>query len=187
MYNQNELFSLLRRIMSENSFFGLKLHNLLMTGHIILAVILVLWLNQGIFEFIQDFIPGIMRWGIFIIWISMSFLLDINYHKRFIKFQWPLLIFFVLIIFISVYANNLLIDFLKTFLYLIMITSIFLFYFEHKNSKIRKLLIMLILLDLFIVGINTYINLQINPLLARYLSQGMDVQKAILGIELIPV
>jgi hypothetical protein len=53
-----------------------------------------------------------------------------------------------------------------------MIYSIFLYYFDGKYRRFQKFLSVFLFLDCVVVAINTYIHLQMNPLIARYLAAG---------------
>ena len=66
---------------------------------------------------------------------------------------------------------------------LLMIYSIFLYYFDGKYRRFQKFLSVFLFLDCVVVAINTYSQLQMNPLIARYLAAGpgTEARERLLG------
>jgi hypothetical protein len=55
-----------------------------------------------------------------------------------------------------------------------MVYSIFLYYFDKRYRKFQKILVAFLFLDIVVVGINTFIHLQLNPQIARSLATGIE-------------
>ncbi len=145
--------------------------------HMVIAVIVILWLNQGMFSFASNVLPFYIKWGLFFSWFGLAFILNHRFYKVFFKQSWLLLLFFSFLVIISLYSDKDMRLHLQSVFYIIMIYSIFLYYFNEQYSKFIKILSIILGFDYLLVGINTYIHLQINPLLSRYLSQGIEVQE----------
>ena len=62
--------------------------------------------------------------------------------------------------------------YLKVFLYLWIVYTIFLYYFNSEHKRFFKTIVMFIFADCIYLAINTYVHLAENPLLARYLATG---------------
>lgn len=150
--------------------------------HALFALIVIAWLNQGIFTFLMPYLINYIRWGLFFIWFGMALFLNKKFVSTFFIQCWPLLLFSLYIIIISLFVKKSFINvYIQNILYLIMIYSIFLYYFNESCKRFQKVLVSFIFLDYVLVGINTYIHLIKNPLVSRYLSMGLPVSKQLLG------
>lgn len=159
-----------------------KENKILLAFHTVLAIILLLWANGGIYTYVSSYIPSILLGGIYGLWILISILAKKNYMEHLIKYLSPLIFFILILKVSSIYANNINLDiYFSNLLYIIIISSISIFYIDLRSTKINKVLIMVLLIDIIYVGINTYIYLINNPLLARYLSTGSDIKEEFLG------
>lgn len=159
-----------------------KENKILLAFHTVLAIILLLWANGGIYTYFSSYIPSILLGGTYGLWILISILAKKNYMEHLIKYLSPLIFFILIIKVSSIYANNTNLDiYFSNLLYIIIISSIAIFYIDLKSKKTNKVLIVVLLVDIIYVGINTYIHLINNPLLSRYLSTGSDIKKEFLG------
>lgn len=164
---------------------GLKFYK---TIHKLLALIVIAWLNNGTFTYIVPYFPNYLRWGVFFLWFGLVLLSNKKFGEKFILQCWPLLIFYFYIVLISLFVSEAYIDtYIKNLTYLIMVYSIFLYYFSvaGKYRAFQKLLVVFLLFDCAFLSINTYLQLQINPLLARYLSASSDTAENLLGTSVI--
>lgn len=152
----------------------------------VLALIVIAWFNNGIFPFFFPYIPNYIRYGIYSVWLGLSLTSNKRYLSALVLQIWPLLLFFIYMIFISFFIEVNLKVYIKSIAYLIMLYSIFLYYIDGKYRKIQKLLCGYIIVDYIIVGINTFLQLRNNPMIARYLSTGIETREILLGDALYP-
>lgn len=157
-------------------------NKMLLAFHTILAMILLLWANGGVYTYVSSYIPSILLVGIYGLWILISILSKKNYIEHLIKYLSPLIFFILIIKVSSIYADNINLDiYFSNLLYIIIISSIAIFYIDLRSTKINKALIMVLLIDIIYVGINTSAHLKNNPLLSRYLSTGSEIKEEFLG------
>jgi len=145
--------------------------------HVAIAIVVIAWMNNGIFTYLLPYFPNYMRWGLFLIWFSLALITSRKYFETFLNQAWPLLLFYFYVLFVSLFANSVGV-YAKSISYLIIVYSIFLYYFD---KKLQKYLIGFITIDCIIIGINTYLNLKSNPMIVRYLSTGTEVRARLLG------
>ena len=155
--------------------------NILRFIQMAIAFIVIAWLNEGVFTYVVPYIPNYIRWGLFLAW----FCLALTSNKKFAKILciqcWPLLLFYFYMLFISFIIEKDLVLYIKSISFLIMIYSIFLYYFDGMYRRFQKFLCIFLLLDCVVVAINTYLQLQVNPMLARYLSTAAETRVRLLG------
>lgn len=156
-------------------------HSFTAVVHMWLSVIVVLWMNFGIFSYVAVHVPSAVRWGLFAAWFLMAFT-NRTFLNTFIRQSWPLLYFTLYLIVIDSFSSF---DdagsYLKIFLNLAMVYAIFLYYSDSTYIRYQKALVIALFIDTVFVSINTYVHLLENPDLARVLSTGVDVQQAALG------
>lgn len=160
--------------------------NILKLIHMTLALIVIAWMNNGFFTYAMPYIPNIIKYGLYFAWFGLALISNKSFAKTFIIQAWPLLLFYSYMIFISLFVQTDLVVYIKSISYLIMVYSIFLYYFNGKYRRFQKFLCAFLILDCIAVGINTYIQLQINPLVVRYLATGTDTKESLLGTGVFP-
>lgn len=148
-----------------------------------LGIIVVAWMNNGLFTFATPYVPNVVRYGVYFAWLGLALVSSHRYVARLISQTWSLLLFFFYIVLVSFLVGADLETYIKNIAYLIMVYSIFLYYFDDRYSQIQKLFCGFLILDFIVVGVNTYIKLQANPLLVRYLATSADTRKMLLGSE----
>ncbi len=151
--------------------------------HKALALIVIAWMNYGFFTYAMPYVPNYVRYGCYFSWLGLALTANKRFLNTFVVRLWPLFLFYIYLIFIFLFIDSDLMLYIKSMTYLIMVYSIFLYYFNDKGKKFQKLLCAFLLLDCIAVGINTYFKLQINPMLVRYLSTGMETRERLLGSE----
>lgn len=150
--------------------------------HKVLAFVVILWLNNGLFTYIMPYFPNILRWGSFAIWFGMAILFKPKFTKTFIAQCWPLLLFFLYVLISSIFfKESYLSMYIKNFTYLLMVYSIFLYYFDDRYKKWMKNIVIFLSIDYIFIAINTYLHLKENPQLARILSTSLETQALFLG------
>jgi hypothetical protein len=158
-------------------------NNILAVIQMAFALLVIAWMNNGFFTYILPYIPNYIRYVSYFLWLVLALVTK----KEFIGFLFvevcPLLLFYFYIIFVYLFTDASLITYIKSITYLIIIYSIFLYYFNGENRRFQKILCGLLILDFIAVGINTHFQLKINPLMARYLATGTDTREMLLGNE----
>jgi hypothetical protein len=156
--------------------------NILRLIQMALAFIVIAWLNSGVFTYVVPYIPNYIRWGLFLAWFGLALTSNKKFAKIFCTQCWPLLLFYFYMLFISFVIEKDLVIYIKSISFLIMVYSIFLYYFSERYKKFQKFLCTFLFLDIVVVAINTYLQLQVNPMLARYLSTGVETREKLLGV-----
>ncbi len=153
--------------------------NILRLMQMALTFIIIAFLNYGIFAFTTPYIPNKIRWGLSLAWFGLALTVNNKFVKNFFVQCWPLLFFYFYIIVMSLFVKkNLELYMGRIDIYsLLMIYSIFLYYFDGKYRRFQKFLSVFLFLDCVVVAINTYIHLQANPLIARYLAAGVGTEE----------
>jgi len=151
--------------------------------HKALALIVIAWMNYGFFTYAMPYVPNYIRHGFYFAWLGLALISNKRFLNTFIVQLWPLFLFYFYIIFLFLFVNSDLVLYTKSMAYLIMVYSIFLYYFNDKHKKFQKFLCAFLILDCIAVGINTYFKLQINPMLVRYLSTGIETRERLLGSD----
>ena len=155
--------------------------NILRVIQMALAFIVIAWLNWGTFTYFMPYAPYPIRWGSFLAWFGLALTSNKKFAKTFCIQCWPLLFFYFYILVISLFVEKDLVIYIKRISFLIMVYSIFLYYFDEKYRRFQKFLCVFLLLDCVVVAINTYIHLQLNPMVARYLATGIETRERLLG------
>lgn len=116
-------------------------------------------------------------------WFGLALTANKKFVKTFCIQCWPLLFYYFYKIVISLFVKNDLWAYMGLIQihYLIMIYSIFLYYFNGKYRKFQRFLSVFLFLECVVIAINTYIQLQMNPLIARYLARGGESRERLLG------
>lgn len=149
----------------------------------LLAFSTIAFLNYGILNYSIPYVPSYIRWGLFMAWLGLALISNKKFAQTFVTQCWPLLIFYLYILLLSLFIKKDNLDvYIKSISYLILIYSVFLYYFRNNYRIFQKVLIAFLFLDCVFIAINTYMQLQINPLLARYISTGTDTTTIFYGV-----
>lgn len=148
--------------------------NILGLIHMAFAFIVISWLNLGTFTYVMPYMANYIRWGFYFAWFGLALTRNEKFVKNFFDQCWPLLSFYCYLFLLSLVVEKNLEVYIKSISYLIMVYSIFLYYFDERYRKFQKILVVFLFLDIVVVGINTFIHLQLNPMLARYLATGKE-------------
>jgi ABC-type multidrug transport system fused ATPase/permease subunit len=155
--------------------------NVLKLIHMALALIVIAWMNSGFFTYVLPYFPNFIRYGLYFAWLGLAIVRNKNFVKQFIIQIWPLLLFYFYMFFISFFVETDLMVYIKSITYLIMVYSIFLYYFNGRFKSSPKVFCAFLIIDYIAVGINTYFQLQVNPLISRYLGTTPGIIEAMLG------
>src|SRR5699024_5725127 len=71
--------------------------------HNILAMIIVAWFSKGAFSYLTPFISGELMIGVFLMWFILAIFMDYNYLKNVILHTTTLIIFYLYVLFSSLY------------------------------------------------------------------------------------
>ena len=152
--------------------------------HMFLSVLTILWINNGIFSYINVHIPTIVNIAIFAMWFLMSAMSRKRYIFDYIINIKYLLLFFTLLLFVN-FSFSSVVDvsyYLKSTVFLMVIYSLFLYYNFYKEFKYQKFIFGLLMFDYIYIGINTFFKLIQNPGLSRTLSMSEEKIERILGL-----
>lgn len=149
-----------------------------------IALFVLVWLNAGVFSYVSAAIPDALKLGAFVLWLLLAGRRK-GYWQQLVVGLWPLLLFHLFAASAALFEDNIQLSLLlRSLLYLYAVFSIFLFYVEPQFSAERRVIVYVLLADYVYVAVNTALQLQVNPLVARYLSAQSHVQEALLGTEL---
>ncbi|EDP67300.1 hypothetical protein CAT7_07408 [Carnobacterium sp. AT7] len=171
--NNNELITVPHGIHEKNiprAFFQMM--------HSFLAIFVVSWMSGGLFSYISDSIPSFITYAFYAIWLFFAFLTNFQFLKRLLFLTWPLIFFYLYILYVSgkvslgTYTHIELYS--QSIIYLLITVSISLFYLTSNYLISRKRFLNYLILDFSIVGINTLIKLNQNPDLSRLLATGNE-------------
>lgn len=152
--------------------------------HLGLALFVLIWLNAGTFSYVSAAVPDAVKLGVFAIWLLLACRRN-GYWQSLLVRLWPLMLFHVFAASAALFEDNLQLSILlRNVLYLYAVFSIFLYYVEERYSAERRIIVYALLIDYVYVAINTALQLQLNPQVARYLSAQSHVQEALLGSDL---
>jgi hypothetical protein len=154
--------------------------------HSFLALVVLAWLNVGMAGFGMSYVPNYVRWGLFAIWFILSIFYDKGFASIFVVQSWPLLVLMFYMLLMASYGAADVEIYEYPTSYLLVVYSIFLYYFRDKYRPIQLMFTLCLIADVLVVGIRTYFELGKNPLLARYLSTASVDRHMILGDESFP-
>lgn len=148
----------------------------------ILAALIILWLNAGMYSFVQRIIPGIFMYGIFMIWFICVIKNDM-FITKFIKWTTTIIPSFILLFIMYIFHNSSLTkSYIMFFVYLVIISAISIYY-QFDNDG-RKILYKVWLFDVFAVVFNTFLKIKSNPLVIRNMSANASVFESLFGGKL---
>lgn len=147
-----------------------------------LAVWILLWLNGGIYGFVQRYIPGIFMYAIALVWLILVSNRKKNI-KNLVSFAFKFIpAFSLLAVFYLINSSSLVKTYLYFMIYCAILVCILFFYYDEPKKK--KILLGTWFFDTVIICVNTLIQIAKNPLIIRQMSanasylqeQGMTVK-----------
>ena len=146
-----------------------------------LSCFIILWLNAGNFEYIQGFFPQAIKFGLVFIW----FLLTASIYKGFLKLYLskvaPILIMIAIIMLSKAFGNERYFNlYWMRYVYYAIIFAVFVCGFYFYKERESKALLIVLISDISIVAVHTFIELSRNPILVRAMSTGMDARLELL-------
>jgi len=138
--------------------------------HLAVAAFILLWLHyNGLFHYISDYVSDFVKFTVFAIWFGFAVLLKRYYLINYLKRIAPLAVFYIILFIMYLYVNSFLIAFyLLTLRYLFMAYAIFLFYCD--DQKKQKLILIVLAIDFLYVGVNTFKQVLVDPMVIRVLA-----------------
>lgn len=155
--------------------------HLLNISQLVLAIIILFWLNSGIFSYVLPFVPNFLKAIIVLLWFLLALSVKGFLQKFVLKSRMLVLFIAICLIATTIYSNEILQMWLQNLLYLLIIYAIWLFYSKDDQNKRKRIILVALSIDMVWVGINTAIQLQLNPLLARHLSTSLTTKQQIFG------
>lgn len=138
--------------------------------YLVFSIILLLWANNGVFSYVNLYIPAVFKYGLFGICIVLATILDKKYLDKLFKNIFPLLIFlFIMYLSHFLFKTHNLFIYYKPIIYLIIIYSQYLYY-QDADSTTQKYIIYILLIDYLFLSLNTIKQLNDNPYLSRILA-----------------
>lgn len=146
----------------------------------LMGMYLSLWLASGSTKEIFRYIPSIFTYGIA---IAFSFLVLMKIFKKsiFIKLVLPILVLLAYSILLMYFGSSNMSYYLRSFFYLFVITNLYIYFFTMSNDKERKLFVIILIIDMLIIALNTFIQLEINPSAVRLASTGGEEYFALIS------
>ncbi|MGE0090525.1 MAG: hypothetical protein AB7S50_13720 [Bacteroidales bacterium] len=165
---------------SKQHFYPVAINRIAEYIHLSIAIATLLWLNVGIYAYFAKNISNNIKLFLFLTWFGYSCISRIDYLENFIKRSLPLMLFFLTLILITLLTGTSELRVLVLNMrYFFIVYSIFLFY--EKDPSFQKIILSAIIIDMIIIGFNTFFALQINPNISRYLSTGSGVKEMLTG------
>ena len=147
-----------------------------------LSCFIILWLNVGNFEYIQDFFPQAVKFGLVFLWFVITSFTYSGFLKLYLTKGAPILIMTALILLAKSFGNVRYFDlYWMSYLYYAIIFAVFVCAFYFYNERDSKALLLVLVSDIAVVAVHTFIELARNPILVRAMSTGMDSKLALLN------
>lgn len=147
-----------------------------------LSCFIILWLNAGNFEYIQGYFTQAIKLGLVLLWFLMTSLIYRGFLERYLSKAAPVLIMTAMIFLSKSFGNvryfNL---YGMNYLYFAIIFAVFVCSFYYYNERKSKALLLVLISDIVIVAIHTFLELMRNPILVRAMSTAMDSKTALLN------
>lgn len=145
----------------------------------LMAAMVILWLNAGMYSFVQRYIPGIVMYGVFLLWFVCAFQ-DKQYRIEFTSWFIKMIPTIGLLgLMYAINRSSLTKSYLMFFVYVFMIAAIAIYY-QH-DSRGRSMILKVWTLDVVAVVINTYIQIRRNPFVIRNMSANASVFESLFG------
>lgn len=141
--------------------------------HILLAGYCLIWLYGGLFDFLS-FLPRFSVYIVFILWLLIAVTKCKSFISNVVSQAWPLYLLFI-INFIMNFKNpsQFLTSNITTLMYVCVVHMIFLYYWNFSNVQSRKVLFIILALNIALISLKTFVILLEYPNVARYLSAGI--------------
>ncbi|GAB3716106.1 hypothetical protein [Mariniluteicoccus flavus] len=139
--------------------------------HFALGLIVVLWLNSGTAEIVLGNIAGIYKWLGAAAWLGLS-LFERRHSARLVSTGWPLAAFLLYAALVLDRSGGAERAMLQNFAYLVVAFALYSFYSRHAVPAYRAIIVGIVILDMIVVGVRTWLELNINPEVSRYLATG---------------
>ncbi len=149
--------------------------SLLKDAHLILGVIVVAWMTAGLFSYVIPYVPSVVRYGIYGVWLGLGLLDSRVYLQRLLVQTLPLVFLLLYLSVLSVFVEQPYVAVHRSaFIYLFILYSIFLFYCEPERFRARKLIFGFMCVEIVYVATNTFFALRADPAIARLLAIGAE-------------
>lgn len=146
-----------------------------------LSCFIILWLNAGNFEYIQGFFPQAVKFGLVFLWFIITSLIYKGFLELYLSKAAPILIMTAIVSLSKLLGNvryfNL---YWMSYLYYAIIFAVFVCSFYFYGKRESKALLLVLISDIVIVAIHTFIELRRNPILVRAMSTGMNAKMELL-------
>lgn len=144
------------------------------TVPLLLSIFILLWMFGGIL----DYVPGLSRILVYIafaVWFVLAVSNNPSFLSKMVGTGWPLyLLYFINFLGYIAYQSNHVSSNLTAFMYLCVVHAIFTYYSDYKYDHERNIIFITLTINMLIVGVITFIKLDANPNLARYLGTGIE-------------
>jgi len=149
------------------------------TGQV-LAACIVLWLNAGIYSYVQRVVPGVAMYCLFGVWIISALKKD-TFRKEFTRIVLQTIPVFILLFFVQfcIHQSSLTKNYIMIMVYVVIIRSITLYYWNDSYAK--RFLVFVWGIDVGFVVINTFVHIKMNPMIIRNMSANAAVFESLFG------
>ena len=147
-----------------------------------ISCFIILWLNAGNFEYIQGIVPQIVKFGLVAIWFLITIVVYKGFVELYLSKAIPIFFMIGIILLSRIFGNGRYFTlYWMSYLYYAIIFAVFVcsFYFYDKWKS--KALLLVLIADITIVAIHTFIELIKNPILVRAISTSADSRAIILN------
>lgn len=145
----------------------------------IMASMVILWLNAGMYSYVQRYIPGLVMYGVFGLWFLLA-MRNKWYQTEVTGWFLKMLPTFCLLIFMySINSSSLTKSYMMFTIYAFMIAAVAMYY-QH-DSQGRNFILKVWAVDVILVVINTFIQIRRNPFVIRNMSANAAVFERLFG------
>ncbi len=147
----------------------------------LLSCFIILWLNAGNFEYIQSFFPQVIKFGLVLLWFFITSSIYRGFLELYLSKAIPILVMIAIVLMSKMVGNERYFNlYWMSYIYYAIIFAVFVCSFYFYNERECKALLLVLILDIIIVAVHTYIELTRNPILVRAMSTGMEAKMALL-------
>ncbi|WP_303194449.1 hypothetical protein [Thomasclavelia spiroformis] len=148
---------------------------------LILSIFIILWLNAGIFSYVQNYIPNVFKLLIVIVWFILAFI-DKRFLKIYLRIVFGIIIFILAMLISKLFGNDAYYNYnFQSYIYILIIIAVAIYYIYDNQIKRKKIILYAILIDYCYIGINTFFQLQLNPSISRILATSSEHASSIIG------
>lgn len=151
--------------------------------HALIALAVVAWLNTGLASHVVDQVPGYARWGMLCAWLGIAILHDGGFARSLVRESWPLVLLILYASLMALFGAGDLAAYQYGLAYLLAAYALFIYYARARYRRVLGVLVLYLVVDTFVVGVNTYLALNDNPGLARLLAVSEETRRALLGAD----